>query len=433
MQNNNNKDPRQGFVEGAEVNDTSVAKRMTAADEAAQKDGLTPDKVTYRPDWVPEADVKADDTFACHVMKGVKTVHDGMSLKPGQEHLKPVIRQTRRRTLSMEDYVKGIEQGDRVILSRAVTLIESNSKKHFKMAQDVLQAVLPRTGNALRIGITGVPGAGKSTFIEAFGNMLCNQGYKVAVLAVDPTSQVTKGSILGDKTRMETLTKHPNAYVRPSPAGGTLGGVARKSRETLLLCEAAGYDIILVETVGVGQSEVTVRSMVDFFMLVVLTGAGDELQGIKKGVMELADAIVINKADGDNMKRAQVARGDYERMLHYIRPATEGWRTRAYTCSSIAGTGLPELWDVMQNFVNTTKESGVFQRRRKQQTLDWVHAMIDEHLHNLFFKNNVIMGRLDDVEEAVNEGKMSPSQAVDELIGVFAQTTLQKEMRDEGF
>ncbi|MDU1362709.1 MAG: methylmalonyl Co-A mutase-associated GTPase MeaB, partial [Veillonella sp.] len=268
--------------------------------------------------------------------------------------------------------VRGIEQGDRVILSRAITLVESNNKDHFKLAQQVLQAVLPRTGKALRIGITGVPGAGKSTFIEAFGNMLIEAGYKVAVLAVDPTSQVTKGSILGDKTRMETLTKHPEAYIRPSPAGGTLGGVARKSRETMLLCEAAGYDIILVETVGVGQSEVTVRSMVDFFMLIVLTGAGDELQGIKKGVMELADAIVVNKADGDNLKRALIARSDYDRL-----------------------------------------------KRRQEQSLRWVRDMIDEHLHNLFFNNVVIQGRMGEVEAAVLDGEMSESQAVEELIGVF--------------
>lgn len=383
------------------------------------------DKETYRPDWVPEdGDHHTPDEYACHVMKGVKEQHDGISDK--DKSLRPVLRQSKRRSLKAEDYVRGIEQGDRVILSRAITLVESNLKRHFKIAQDVIQALLPRTGKALRIGITGVPGAGKSTFIEAFGNMLCDEGYKVAVLAVDPTSQVTKGSILGDKTRMETLTKHPNAYVRPSPAGGTLGGVARKSRETMLLCEAAGYDIILVETVGVGQSEVTVRSMVDFFMLIVLTGAGDELQGIKKGVMELADAIVVNKADGDNRKRAQVARGDYQRMLAYIRPATEGWKTKAYMCSSISGAGLPELWQVMQDFQKQGKANGVFKARREKQTLEWVHAMIDEHLHNLFFRNPVIMGRLGAVEEAVTGGVMSPSQAVDELISVFADTTLKK-------
>ena len=338
---------------------------------------------TYRPDWVPE-DAKKDDTFACHVMKGVKEMHDG--LLSSSAHLAPSVRPVqRRKKLTVADYVRGIEQGDRVILSRAITLVESNNKDHFKLAQQVLQAVLPRTGKALRIGITGVPGAGKSTFIEAFGNMLIEAGYKVAVLAVDPT----------------------------------LGGVARKSRETMLLCEAAGYDIILVETVGVGQSEVTVRSMVDFFMLIVLTGAGDELQGIKKGVMELADAIVVNKADGDNLKRALIARSDYDRMLHYIRPATEKWKTQAYTCSAVTKDGLDELWDVIQEFAEQGKENGVFLKRRQEQSLRWVRDMIDEHLHNLFFNNVVIQGRMGEVEAAVLDGEMSESQAVEELIGVF--------------
>ena len=347
---------------------------------------------TYRPDWVPE-DAKKDDTFACHVMKGVKEMHDG--LLSSSAHLAPSVRPVqRRKKLTVADYVRGIEQGDRVILSRAITLVESNNKEHFKLAQQVLQAILPRTGKALRIGITGVPGAGKSTFIEAFGNMLIEAGYKVAVLAVDPTSQVTKGSILGDKTRMETLTKHPDAYIRPSPAGGTLGGVAR-------------------------QSEVTVRSMVDFFMLIVLTGAGDELQGIKKGVMELADAIVVNKADGDNLKRALIARSDYDRMLHYIRPATEKWKTQAYTCSAVTKDGLDELWDVIQEFAEQGKENGVFLKRRQEQSLRWVRDMIDEHLHNLFFNNVVIQGRMGEVENAVLDGEMSESQAVEELIGVF--------------
>ena len=269
-------------------------------------------------------------------------------------------------------------------LSRAITLIESNSPKHFQKAQRVLQRLLPRTGKALRIGFTGVPGAGKSTMIESFGNMLCDMGHRVAVLAVDPTSSVTKGSILGDKTRMGTLSRRPEAFIRPSPAGGTLGGVARKSRETMLMCEAAGYDVIIIETVGVGQSETTVRSMVDFFLLVVLTGAGDDLQGIKKGIMELADAIVINKADGDNLIKAKITRGEYERMIEYIRPATEGWPTHAYLASALEKTGLKELWEVIQIFHKRTTESGVFKRRRDSQLLDWMHSMIDEHLHNLF-------------------------------------------------
>ena len=304
-------------------------------------------------------------------------------------------------------------------LSRAITLIESNSSRHFKLAQRVLQRLLPKTGNALRIGFTGVPGAGKSTMIEAFGNMLCDAGHRVAVLTVDPTSSVTKGSILGDKTRMGTLSRRPEAFIRPSPAGGTLGGVARKSRETMLLCEAAGYDVIIIETVGVGQSETTVRSMVDFFLLVVLTGAGDELQGIKKGIMELADAIVINKADGDNLIKAKVARGQYERMIEFIRPATPGWETHAYLASAIEKTGLAELWEVIRIFREKTTESGVWKKRREGQLLDWMNSMIDEHLHNLFFEDAVVRGRMPEVRDAVLSGEISPTQAVAELLGVF--------------
>lgn len=326
---------------------------------------------------------------------------------------------SKKKILSEDELVEGVANGDRMILSRAITLIESNSPKHFAKAQRVLQRLLPRTGKALRIGFTGVPGAGKSTMIEAFGNMLCDDGHKIAVLTIDPTSSVTRGSILGDKTRMGTLSRRPEAFIRPSPAGGTLGGVARKSRETMLMCEAAGYDVILIETVGVGQSETTVRSMVDFFMLIVLTGAGDDLQGIKKGIMELADAIVINKADGDNLVRAKVARGEYERMIEFIRPATDGWPTHAYLASAVEKTGLTELWQVIQVFKKLTTESGVFQKRRDSQLLDWMQAMIDEHLHNLFFGDAVIMGRMPEIRDAVLNGVISPTQAVAELVKMF--------------
>ena len=326
----------------------------------------------------------------------------------------------KKRLIPTEDeFVEGVSNGDRMILSLAITLIESNNPKHFAKAQRVLQRLLPRTGKALRVGITGVPGAGKSTMIESFGNMLCDKGHKVAVLAVDPTSSITKGSILGDKTRMGTLSRRPEAFIRPSPAGGTLGGVARKSRETMLMCEAAGYDVILIETVGVGQSETIVRSMVDFFMLVVLTGAGDDLQGIKKGIMELADAIVVNKADGDNLVKAKVTRGEYERMIEFIRPATEGWPTHAYMCSAVEKTGLDELWKVIQVFKDLTTASGVFKRRRDSQLLDWMKSMIDEHLHNLFFDDAVITGRMPEVKSAVLDGIISPTQAVSELIKMF--------------
>ena len=371
---------------------------------------------TSKPSWVPE---EKNDKFACSVMSGIDGIKDttvgniNPALASGK--LKP----KRKMIMSEDDYVEGVTKGDRMTLSRAITLIESNSPRHFAKAQRVLQRLLPRTGKALRIGITGVPGAGKSTMIEAFGNMLCDAGHRVAVLTVDPTSSVTKGSILGDKTRMGTLSRRPEAFIRPSPAGGTLGGVARKSRETMLMCEAAGYDVIIIETVGVGQSETTVRSMVDFFLLVVLTGAGDELQGIKKGIMELADAIVINKADGDNLTKAQVSRGQYERMIEYIRPATPGWPTHAYLCSALEKTGLKELWEVIRAFQKMTTESGVWQKRRDGQLLDWMHSMIDEHLHNLFFEDAVVTGRMPEIREAVLQGVVSPTQAVAELINLF--------------
>lgn len=368
-----------------------------------------------RPSWVPK---EKNPEFACTVMRGIDSAVN--SVTSAKYYPKENLRRIPlRKKMSVEDYVEGVKKGDRMILAKAITLIESNAPKDFDKAQRVLQALLPRTGHSLRIGITGVPGAGKSTFIEAFGQLLCQQGYKVAVLAVDPTSSITGGSILGDKTRMQKLSREPNCFIRPSPSGGTLGGVARKSRETMMLCEAAGCDVILVETVGVGQSETTVRSMVDFFMLVVLTGAGDDLQGIKKGIMELADAIVVNKADGDNLESAKVTQGEYERMVEFIRPATEGWKTHAYRCSALQKTGLLELWAVMREFEKVTKKSGAFENRRQRQIIAWVKTMIDEHLHNLFYEDPVIKGRLPEVRAAVLAGVVSPSQAVAELIKTF--------------
>jgi LAO/AO transport system kinase len=316
---------------------------------------------------------------------------------------------------SIPQLYEGIIQQDRSQLARAITLIESNSDQHFELAQELLQKVLPYSGKALRIGITGVPGAGKSTFIEAFGMQLCDLGKRVAVLAVDPSSKLSGGSILGDKTRMEHLSRHPNAFIRPSPSEGKLGGVHRKTRETMLLCEAAGFDVILVETVGVGQSEAMIREMVDFFLLLVLTGAGDELQGMKKGIMELVDAIAVNKADGENKPLALKTKKEYNQILHFLHPATPGWETKAYTCSSLQVEGIVEIWNVIQVFEGHTKKSGVFYQRRKTQTKEWLYSMISEQLHYRFFHQPEVKSVLPLLEKAVMDGEKTVTAAVGEL------------------
>ncbi len=366
-----------------------------------------------RPEWVPE---NGGAGFTTEVLDGVASVHDGFASTKMRTPVKKG-----RPTLSTEDYYQGVINGERAILARAITLIESNAKRHFLQAQDLIQLLLPHANKSLRIGISGVPGAGKSTFIEALGVMLCEMGHKVAVLAVDPSSAITKGSILGDKTRMEQLSNQPNAFIRPSPSGGMLGGVARKSRETILLCEAAGYDIILVETVGVGQNEITVRSMVDFFLLVLITGAGDELQGMKKGVMEICDAILVNKADGDNLLRAKTARADFDNMLHYLRPATKGWQSKAYTCSALHKTGIKEIWDVMLEFEKNTKKSGVFTERRNQQQLEWVNTMVIEQLKLKFFNHPLIKSRYDELAQKLESAALSPTKAATELLEIFEE------------
>ncbi|SEM87974.1 methylmalonyl-CoA mutase metallochaperone MeaB [Mesobacillus persicus] len=312
-----------------------------------------------------------------------------------------------------------ILEGNRISLARGITLVESNAETHFHQAQKMIERLLPHTGKSVRIGITGVPGAGKSTFIEAFGSHLCSIGYKVAVLAVDPTSSLTGGSILGDKTRMEQLARNPKAFIRPSPSGGKLGGVHRKTRETMLLCEASGFDVILVETVGVGQSEVIVRDMVDFFMLLVLTGAGDELQGMKKGIMELADAVIINKADGSNEAPANKTRVEYNRILHFLQPATKGWETKALTCSSLYETGISNIWEMIQTFEQETKESGVFLHRRQHQVKEWIHSMITDQLHMSFYHHSKVKGLLPKVENEVASGTKPVAAAVDELFKVY--------------
>ncbi len=364
--------------------------------------------------------------FGLSVVEGVTGGHDGL---PGQQVNAPAApAPPRRRLLTVEEYVAGVRSGDRSVLARAITLIESNAPAHMTLAQEVLRALLPYTGGALRVGITGVPGVGKSTFIEALGTMLCERGHRVAVLAVDPSSSISRGSILGDKTRMERLARHPDAYIRPSPTGGSLGGVARKSRETLLLCEAAGFDIVLIETVGVGQSEIAVRGMVDFFLLLMLAGAGDELQGIKKGIIELADALLITKADGDNRARALAAQAEYTHALRYLTPATEGWRPRAYICSAQTGEGIAEIWREIERFRDETTASGAFAARRRNQARDWVYTLIEDHLRTRFFAHPVVQAQLPAIEQAVVEGTLPVTTAVQTLIQAF-EGALQEEKR----
>ena len=373
-----------------------------------------------RPEWVPESGGKE---FATHIIQGIGTEYEGIPVHPSPppRKAKPTPR-VRRRQLSVEDYIQGVLKGDRTILARAITLVESNLLAHMELAQEVIKQLLPHSGQSIRVGITGVPGVGKSTFIEAFGLYLCQQGHRVAVLAIDPSSTVTKGSILGDKTRMELLSREKACFIRPSPSSGTLGGVARKSRETILLCEAAGFDVILLETVGVGQNEVTVRSMVDFMLLLMIAGAGDELQGIKKGVVELADAMLINKADGDNKIRAQAAQMEYTRALHYLQPATKGWTTQVYTCSSITGEGIPEIWGVIEEFGQNTCESGIFESRRQSQTRDWLHVMVEEELRGRFYSHPNVLYALPDIEKAVIEGSKPVTAAAKELLNSFDST-----------
>ena len=316
-------------------------------------------------------------------------------------------------TAELADLVRG---GDTMWLARAITLVESRKHEHRAQAAELLTALMPDSGGADRIGLTGVPGVGKSTFIDQFGTNLTDAGHRVAVLAVDPSSSRTGGAILGDKTRMERLSADSNAFIRPSPASGSLGGVARATRESILLCEAAGFDVVLVETVGVGQSETTVSEMVDIFVVLMLSGAGDELQGIKKGIMELADALLVNKADGDNKVRANAAKADYNRALHYLAPATEGWRTRAYTCSAIQGDGIDAIWKVIGDFRQQTTARGVFEKRRQRQTLDWVYSMVEEHLRTSFFNHAGVGSIRAAVEHAVIEGHLPPTVAAQQLI-----------------
>ncbi len=321
-----------------------------------------------------------------------------------------------REILAAQDYVEGVLSGDRSLLGRAITLIESNAEQHQERAQEVLAALLPAAGKSVRMGISGLPGSGKSTLVETLGHKLTSEGHRLAVLAVDPSSSLSKGSILGDKTRMENLARDPSAFIRPSPSGGTLGGVARKTRETMVLFEAAGYDVLIVETVGVGQSEISVRGMVDFFLLVLIAGAGDELQGIKRGIIEIADGILINKADGENREAAEEARASYERALQFLSPATAGWTTPVRSCSALHGEGIVETWQMVEEFTARARQNGVFDQRRKRQSLDWLHKMVEERLHNAFYHDEAVRSMLDEVEQEVLGDRMPVTQAAWKLL-----------------
>jgi len=313
-------------------------------------------------------------------------------------------------------YVQGVIGGNRLVMAKTITLIESILPEHQETAQAVLDALLPHTGKAVRLGITGVPGAGKSTFIESFGTMLTEKGHRVAVLAVDPSSPRTGGSILADKTRMEKLSVNERAFIRPSPSGGTLGGVARKTRETMMICEAAGYDVILVETVGVGQSEVAVASMVDFFLVLMIAGAGDEIQGIKKGVLELADAIAVNKADGDNVERAKLARAQYETAMHLLSPPSPDWSTPVLLCSSLTGAGLEEIWGVVLKHRRIMNDKGELERKRSEQSRLWMWALVKEGLEAWFAKNAQVVNLLPLIEKEVVNGKITATSGAARIL-----------------
>lgn len=315
-----------------------------------------------------------------------------------------------------EDYAAGVLKGDRRVLSKTITMIESALDHHKEVAQAILERLLPHAGNAVRLGITGVPGVGKSTFIESLGMTLIDRGLKVAVLAVDPSSTRSGGSIMADKTRMEQLAVQAQAYIRPSPSGGTLGGVARKTRESMLVCEAAGFDVMIVETVGVGQSETAVASMVDFFLVLMLAGAGDELQGIKKGVLELADAVAITKADGDNVHKARQAARAYASALHLLSPASPNWTPPVLTCSALSREGIESIWETVRDHRRRMQDSGEFEAKRRTQSLDWLQSLLDEGLRERFRRHPQIRLHLPRYRRQVARGETPPTVAANELL-----------------
>ncbi|SNZ00301.1 methylmalonyl Co-A mutase-associated GTPase MeaB [Flagellimonas pacifica] len=322
----------------------------------------------------------------------------------------------RKREISTKTFVNGIVQGDKAILAKAITLLESSNPEHFEKANKIIEKCLAKSNKSVRIGVTGVPGVGKSSFIEVFGSTLTKQGKKVAVLAVDPSSTLSKGSILGDKTRMRALSKDPNAFIRPSPSGESLGGVARKTRESIILCEAAGYDVILVETVGVGQSETVVHSMVDFFLLLKLSGAGDELQGIKRGIMEMADAIAINKADGNNLEKAKLAKIEFTRALHLYPPKENGWTPKVLSCSAVENTGILEIWQMIEEFIAQNRKNGFFEKNRQTQSKNWFLQTVDELLRQFFHQKETFKKNQSRLLKDIEKNKISPFYAAKKLL-----------------
>ncbi len=328
-------------------------------------------------------------------------------------------RQPKRVTPSVSSLVEGILRGDRVLLSQAITLVESTRTDHQIMAQQIIEACLPHAGESVRLGITGTPGVGKSTFIEAFGTHFTEGGHRVAVLAIDPSSQVSKGSILGDKTRMNRLSLNENAFIRPSPAGDSLGGVARKTRETIILCEAAGFDVIIVETVGVGQSETAVHSMTDFFLLLLLPGAGDELQGIKRGIVEMADLVAVNKADGEREMMAKQAKAFYKNALHLFPPKDNNWTPQVLTCSALSGLGMSEIEGLIIDFQHFTKDNKTFYENRKQQSRYWLNETIDRELKKIFFEHPSVKSLFSDIEKQILNGEISSFKGAELLLKSF--------------
>lgn len=320
---------------------------------------------------------------------------------------------------SAAEYVDGIRSGNRVLLSQAITLVESSRPDHQDVARTIVEECLPHSGDSIRVAVTGVPGVGKSSLIEALGRQLVDAGHRLAVLTVDPTSEQSKGSILGDKTRMGKLASEENVFIRPSPTAGTLGGVARKTRESIFLCEAAGYNIVFVETVGVGQSEITVRSMVDFFLLLALTGAGDELQGIKRGIVEVADAIAITKADGNNRTAADEARAEYEKALQLFADPDSGWEPPVLTCSAHTGRGLEEIWETVDRYRSFTQETGFFEQQRREQARHWMYQTIEQRLRDDFFGDPAVEAAQNEVEEEVLQGRLSSVAAAERLLTAY--------------